>query len=127
MKINPELEIAADDELVVVDVVDQKADAEGVLASVNVVGVSVNEAFNALAEEAKAQGFLTDEKGNTVNITILEKDDEKLPTCHLCNGCGTVECLECHGTGILGTCGLCQGVGEFHCDECGDTCWIECP
>ena len=127
MKINPEFEIAADDDLVVVDVTAKNADAESVLASVNIVGLGVNEAFNMLTEEAKAQGFLTSEKGNTVNITIIEKDDEKLPTCHLCNGCGTVECLDCHGTGVLGTCGLCGGAGEFHCDGCGDTCWIECP
>ena len=127
MKINPEFEISATADLKVIGVIAKNADAEAVLASVDVVGLNVNEAFNTLAEEAKAQGFLTNEKGNTVNITILEKDDEKLPTCHLCKGCGTVECLECHGTGILGTCGLCQGACEFHCDDCGDSCWIECP
>lgn len=126
MKINPEFEISADDDLVVVDVVAKNIDAENVLASVNVVGISVNEAFNILAEEAKAQGYLTEENGNTVNITILEKDDEKMPTCHLCNGCGTVMCLECQGTGILDTCVLCGGKGYFHCDVCNDTGFIAC-
>ena len=127
MKINPEFEIAADDNLVVIEVVAKNEDAEKVLASVNVVGLGVNEAFGALADEAKTQGFLTVEKANTVNITILEKDDEKMPTCHLCNGGGTVVCLECHGTGVLGTCALCEGAREFHCKDCGDSCWIVCP
>ena len=126
MKINPEFEISADADLTVIDVVAKNADAESVLAAVSVVELSVNEAFNVLTEEAKAQGFLTEEKGNTVTITILEKDDEKMPTCHLCNGCGTVECLECHGTGILDSCVLCGGKGHFHCDVCNDTGFVHC-
>ena len=124
MKINPEFEISADDALAVVDVTAKNADAESVLAATDVVGLSVSEAFGTLAEEARAQGFLTAETGNTVNITILEKDDEKMPTCHLCKGCGTVMCDECHGTGILDTCVLCGGKGSFHCDVCNDTGFI---
>ena len=126
MKINPEFEIVADDNLIVVDVVAKNTDAESVLSNVSVVGLGVIQAFNALAEEAAAQGFLTEEKGNTVNITIIEKDDEKLPTCHLCNGCGTVECLDCHGTGIIDSCVLCNGKGYFHCDVCNDTGFAPC-
>ena len=124
MKINPEFEIVADDNLIVVDVVAKNTDAESVLSNVSVVGLSVNEVFAVLTEEAKAQGFLTEEKGNTVNITILEKDDEKMPTCHLCGGCGTVECLDCHGTGIIDSCVLCNGKGYFHCDVCNDTGFV---
>ena len=126
MKINPEFEISADADLTVIDVVAKNADAESVLAAVSVVELSVNEAFNVLTEEAKAQGFLTEEKGNTVTITILEKDDKKMPTCHLCQGCGIVECLDCHGTGIIDSCVLCGGKGHFHCDVCNDTGFVHC-
>lgn len=126
MKINPEFEISADDNLVVVDVAAKNDDAESVIAAVDVVGLSVSEAFDGLAEEARAQGFLTADKGNTVDITILEKDDEKMPTCHLCNGCGTVMCDECNGTGILDSCVLCGGQGYFHCDACDDTGFVPC-
>ena len=126
MKINPEFEISANDDLIVVGAVAKNADAESVLASVNIAGISVNEAFNVLTEEAKAQGFLTEEKGNTVHITILKKDDKKMPTCHLCNGCGTVECLECHGTGILcDECILCNSTGIIYQDPVIEE-WVTC-
>jgi len=124
LKINPEFEIKADDSLIVTEVAAKNDDAEGVLAAVNVIGRSVTEAFELLTDEAKNQGFLTDEKGNTVNIIILEKDDEKFPTCSVCGGCGTVVCKDCHGTGIACLCDWCKGSGVKP-DEGGDDSW-EC-
>ena len=124
MKINPEFEIAADDDLIVTDVIAKNPDAESVLSNVSIIGFGVNEAFGILIDEAKTQGFMTDENGNTVSITIVKKDEKKLPTCHLCGGCGTVECDECHGTGILDSCVLCGGKGYFHCDVCNDTGFV---
>ena len=126
VKINPEFEIAANDDLTVTDVMARNSDAESVLSKINIIGLKVNDAFNTLAEEAKKQGFLTEESGNTVVITILDKDEKKLPTCHLCGGCGTVKCDECHGTGILDRCVLCNGKGYFHCDVCNDTGFVPC-
>jgi len=124
LKINPEFEIKADNNLVVTEVIAKNTDAESVLAAVNVVGLSVAEAFDALTNEAKNQGFMTEEKGNTVNITILEKDDETLPTCSVCGGCGTVVCVNCHGTGIGCRCDWCNGEGVKHNGGASLDCWL---
>jgi len=127
LKINPEFVVYADENLVVTEVTAENEDAEAVLAVVDVVGSDVINAFNTLTGEAQEQGFLSPEKGNTVSISILEKDDEALPTCHICGGCGTIMCAECGGTGILcDTCVLCGGKGYFHCDACEDTGCLPC-
>jgi len=122
VKINPEFTLCADEELCVTEVTAENEDAENLLAGVDVTGMTVSEAFEALTEEAQDQGYMTREKGNTVDIAIVEKDDEKMPTCHICGGCGTVICKECHGTGIYGECERCAGTGTIHF-EAGPECW----
>jgi len=124
LKINPEFDISADDNLVITEVIAKNADAESVLAAVDVMGLSVNEAFEALTEEAKNQGFMTEENGNTVNITILEKNDNLFPTCTVCDGCGTVVCKDCHGTGIASLCDWCKGEGVKHNGGASLDCWL---
>jgi len=125
VKINPEFTVYADGELHVTEVTAENGDAEAVLANVDILGLGVTEAFETITNEAKALGYMTQEKGNTVDITILEKDDEEMPTCHICGGCGTIICLECNGTGICCDCERCAGTGINHfaagpqCSHCG--------
>ncbi len=125
VKINPEFTVYADDDLCVTAITAENEDAEVVLTNLDVSGLSVNEAFERITAEAQAQGFMTKEKGNTVDINILEKDDEQMPTCHICGGCGTVICLECNGTGIACDCQRCGATGYIHfdagpdCPHCG--------
>jgi len=122
VKINPEFTVYADEDLCVTEVKAENKDAENLLANVDVSGMAVNEAFEFLTEKAQAEGYMTQEKGNTLDITIVEKDDEKMPTCHICGGCGTVICQVCHGTGIYGECEPCAGTGIIHF-EAGPDCW----
>jgi len=125
LKINPEFEIKADDNLIVTEVVAKNDDAKSVLEAVDVTGLNVTEAFEQLTNEAKNQGFMTEENGNTVNITILEKDDDAHPTCPVCEGCGTVVCKDCHGTGIACLCDRCKATGlKNNGGAASPECWL---
>jgi len=121
VKINPEFTVCADENLCVTEIIAENEDAQVVLDNVDALGLSVSDAFVLLTEEAKEQGYMTQEKGNTVDITIMEKDEEEMPTCHICGGCGTILCLECNGTGIFGACDMCKGEGSIHI-EAGPQC-----
>ncbi|GEM_PF-1718636 len=127
LKINPEFEIKTNGDLVVTEVIAKNEDAEAVLAVVDVVGQNVTEAFHQLTDEAKNQGFMTEQKGNTVDITILEKNDEQFLTCTVCGGGGMVVCGNCHSTGIACMCQRCHGSGtEFDLESGGGKwdCWL---
>jgi len=115
VSINPEFVVYADAQLAVVDIEAANDDAKVVLetmgGSANMIGATVQDAFNTIKDEAKEQGYMSEEQGNTMNITILENNDESLKTCHVCGGCGTVVCPDCNGTGIGCQCDWCKGAG----------------
>lgn len=71
VKINPELEISLDAMQTVLSVTALNADAEALLANLDLVGMSCNESIKAVLTEAKAQGYLGD--GGTVSIIAEEK------------------------------------------------------
>ena len=143
VKINPEFEVYADENLNVLRVDAVNEDAEAVLANINVEGVPVANAFNIITEEAKNEGFMTEEKGNTVEITIDEIDEKTLAVCPVCGGGGTLTCWDCDGTAKrkcpcengLDECGHCHGTGAIDCDcdggfqvctDCGGEGWKAC-
>ena len=59
VKINPEFDVYADEDLNVLWVEAVNEDAEAVLSNIQVEGISVADAFNVITEEAKAEGFMT--------------------------------------------------------------------
>lgn len=121
LKINPEFTVYANDELILMDITAENEEAKAVLDNIDVVGLSVNEGFTLITNEAQSQGYMTQEKGNTLQITILEKDEDKMPTCHVCGGSGTVMCVVCNGTGIACECERCNATGIIHF-EAGPVC-----
>ena len=143
VKINPEFDVYADEDLTVLWVEAVNEDAEAVLSNIQVEGISVADAFSVITEEAKAEGFMTEEKGNTVEITIDEIDEKVLDVCPVCGGGGTLTCWYCGGTANrkcacengLDECGHCHGTGEIDCDcdggvevcaDCGGEGWKVC-
>ncbi len=116
LKINPEFEIYADEELNVLAALPLNEDAEAVLQNLELEGISVTDAVNSITEESKVRGFMTEEKENTVLLTIEEKAED-IETCHLCSGSGTVLCWDCSGTAHV-DCGICEGAGETICVTC---------
>lgn len=128
VKINPELDVYADENLNVLWVEAVNADAEALLANVRLEGLPVSEAFSVITEEAKAEGFLTEEKGNTVQITVDELVETAFSyeVCPICGGGGKLVCWDCGGTTLIPCgcdhgrveCYTCHGAGNRSC-ECG--------
>ena len=127
VKINPEFDIYADSELNVLYIEAKNKDAKAVLSRVQAEGKPVAAALSAITEEAKEEGFLTVEKGNTVEMTIDEIDEETFSVCPVCGGGGTVACwdcdragkLDCHCDDGIELCHGCNGAKARVCESCG--------
>lgn len=117
LKINPEFEVYADEDLKVTKSEALNEDGETLLSNLDVTGMNVSEVFSAIIEEAKAEGFMTEEKGNTVNITMEDYDEDIIEVCPVCGDCGTVECWTCHGD-YKYECTGCHGDVIVTCEEC---------
>lgn len=146
LKINPEFDIYADNELLVVGVQALNADAEDLLEIIDIIGMDVVSAVDYVVSESRTRGYMTEEKGNTVDLSIVEINETVMEECDECGGCGTVLCEDCKGNPFL-TCQVCGGekthicehckgsnrpdlsdkeMGPVPCHVCNGTLWIDC-
>lgn len=146
LKINPELDIYADDDLLVVAVHPLNDDAEDLLGMIDIIGMDMVSAVDYVVSESRARGYMTEEKGNTVDLSIVEINESVMTECAECGGRGTVLCEDCHGNPFFAcqacggekthVCEHCQGkeqndgkseeVGPVPCHVCNGSLWVDC-
>lgn len=118
LKINPEFDIYADNDLIVVEVQALNTDAKELLTAIDIVGMDIVTAVDYIVSESRTRGYMTEEKGNTVDLSIVEINEAVMTECPECGGRGTVLCEDCHGTPFA-ACQTCGGEKTHICEHCG--------